>query len=367
MISKNNSSQLENFYLGKKIFLTGHTGFKGSWLALLLTMMGAKVIGYALKAEEESLFELINLESWIESSIIADITNLDNLKKSIANCQPSIVIHMAAQSLVRASYLNPVSTFNTNIIGTANLFEAIRAVPSIHAVVNVTSDKCYENKENMSAYKEEDQLGGRDPYSASKACAELITSSYWRSFFMPQKEVMIASARAGNVIGGGDFSSDRIIPDIVKAIKLKKILELRSPQAIRPWQHVLDPLYGYLILAKQLFQASLRKDISFCKAYNFGPPLNNEVNVEQLSKEFISKIGLRNYKINSDTNLIEAGILKLNSSLAQKELKWSTKLDFKQAVDWSASWYQNYLQDGDVKDFTIKQIENYLNIISNQN
>ncbi|MDX1949528.1 MAG: CDP-glucose 4,6-dehydratase, partial [Rickettsiales bacterium] len=269
-----------------------------------------------------------------------------------------IIIHMAAQPLVRDSYFDPRKTYETNVIGTLNVFEAARKSGSVKAIVNITTDKCYENKEIDYAYKEDDALGGYDPYSSSKACAEILTSSYRRSFF--QKEgIALASVRAGNVIGGGDFSVDRIIPDIFRAIRDQKKVELRSPKAIRPWQHVLEPLLGYLILTKNLYE---KKQI-FAKAYNFGPNADAEQDVETLTKTFIEKIGFGSYKINPDVNLHEAGILKLDNSLAKKELNWQPKLSFAEAIEWTVQWYQNYLgKKSDIKNFALDQIAEFCQI-----
>lgn len=358
---------LQNFYKNKKVFLTGHTGFKGSWLALWLSKMGAEVVGFSLKPEEESLFNLAAVEEEIEKSIIGDIRNSEDISKAIANCQPEIVIHMAAQALVRDSYSDPRKTYETNVLGTLNVFEAARKVSGIKAILNITTDKCYENKEINYAYKEEDPLGGYDPYSSSKACAEILTSSYRRSFF-EKAGINLASVRAGNVIGGGDFSVDRIIPDIFRSIRSNKNVILRSPQAIRPWQHVLEPLYGYLLLTKNLYE----KGNGFAKAYNFGPNNDNEVNVENLTKSFIEKIGSGNYGLELLCNevqhedgkltkkLHEAGILKLDNSLAKRELSWNPKLSFDDTIKFTADWYKHYLaKRTDIKNFTIKQIEDF--------
>ncbi|MBU6338593.1 MAG: CDP-glucose 4,6-dehydratase [Rickettsiales bacterium] len=351
-------NDLQKFYKGKKIFLTGHTGFKGSWLALWLSQMGAKVVGYALKADEESLFNLGKVEDGLEKSIIADIRNEIELGNAVKEFQPEIIIHMAAQPLVRRSYVDPKETYETNIIGTLNLFEAARKSGSVKAVLNITTDKCYENKEIDYAYREEDPMGGYDPYSSSKACAEILTSSYRRSFFT-KEGIHLASARAGNVIGGGDFSCDRIIPDIVRSIKDKKEVQLRSPNAIRPWQHVLEPLHGYLILTKNLYE----KGEFFAKAYNFGPDKDAEVNVENLTKSLIKNLQLGSYKISENCNLHEAGILKLDNSKAKEELNFYPVLNFDNAIKMTAEWYLKYLENRDlVGDFTKKQIEEFCNL-----
>ena len=347
---------LKNFYSGKKVFLTGHTGFKGSWLALWLSMMGAKVVGFALEPEKESLFNLAGVGLELEKSIIGDIRNSDEIAAKIKKFQPEIILHLAAQPLVRDSYFDPRKTYETNVIGTLNVFEAARKAGSVKVITNITTDKCYENREIDYAYKEDDALGGYDPYSSSKACAEILTSSYRRSFF--QKEgIHLASVRAGNVIGGGDFSVDRIIPDIFRAIRAGEKVRLRSPNAIRPWQHVLEPLYGYLLLTKNLYENGEK----FAKAYNFGPNKDAEQNVEILTKTFIEKIGIGSYEIASDATLHEAGILKLDHSRATKELNWQSKLSFDQTLQWTADWYKNYLANkSSVKDLTTEQINKFI-------
>lgn len=343
----------KNFYRGKKIFLTGHTGFKGAWLSLWLLKMGAKLSGFSLAPEKESLFNILDLASQLEESTIGDIRDFTLLEKKLKNFQPEIVIHMAAQALVRPSYTDPRLTYETNVIGTLNVFEAARKAGSVEALVNITTDKCYENKEINHNYREDDPLGGYDPYSSSKACAEILTSSYRRSFF--EKEgISLASARAGNVIGGGDFSVDRIIPDIFRAIRDGKKVELRSPNSIRPWQHVLEPLCGYLTLAKNLYE----KGKNFSKPYNFGPDSDAEKNVETLTKNFIEKIGVGAYDINANADLHEAGILKLDNDRAKKELSWKPKLSFDEAIFWTADWYKNYLEKkSEIQKFTSDQIE----------
>jgi len=346
---------LENFYRGKKVFLTGHTGFKGSWLSLWLSQMGAKVCGFALKADEESLFNLAKIDETLEKSIIGDIRNAEQIAQEIKNFQPEIIIHMAAQPLVRQSYFDPRETYETNVIGTLNVFEAARKAGSVKAILNITTDKCYENKEIDHHYAEEDPLGGYDPYSSSKACAEILTSSYRRSFFSKEK-IALGSARAGNVIGGGDFSVDRIIPDIFRALREETEVELRFPNAVRPWQHVLEPLYGYLLLTKNLYENGEK----FAKPYNFGPNFGEEVNVENLVKNFIAKIGKGHYKISAEAALHEAGMLKLDNSQAIKELNWQPKLSFDEAILWTAQWYKNYLEKSlEVKNFTINQIKEF--------
>lgn len=348
--------ELQNFYKNKKIFLTGHTGFKGSWLALWLIKMGAEVVGYSLQADDESLFKLAEVEKDLKKSIIADIRDAEKITKAIKESQAEILIHMAAQPLVRRSYFDPKETYETNVIGTLNVFEAARKSGSVKAILNITTDKCYENKEIDYAYKEDDNLGGYDPYSSSKACAEILTSSYRRSFF--EKEgIALASARAGNVIGGGDFSVDRIIPDIFRSIKSNQQVQLRSPNAIRPWQHVLEPLYGYLLLTKKLYENGEK----FATAYNFGPDNDKEVNVENLTKSLIQNLGFGSYKISIDATLHEAGILKLDNSKAKKELGWKPSLTFDETMQMTAEWYLNYLNNKSIRDISISQIQDFTN------
>lgn len=341
-----------SFYKDRKIFLTGHTGFKGAWLSLWLGEMGAKVCGFALKPEEESLFNLAKVEESLEESVIGDIRNRDEINLAVKKFQPEIIIHMAAQPLVRDSYVDPLKTYETNVIGTLNVFEAARKSGSVKTILNVTTDKCYENRESLRPYQENDRLGGYDPYSSSKACAEILTSSYRRSFF-EKEEIGIASARAGNVIGGGDFSVDRIIPDIVRAIRDGKKVEIRSPKSIRPWQHVLEPLYGYLLLTKNLFE----RENFFSKAYNFGPDSDAEVTVEELVKAFIQRIGCGSYEVGESKDFHEANLLRLDSTMAKTELGWSPKLSFRESISWTVDWYKCYLNDKkQVKDLSKAQI-----------
>ena len=271
-------------YKGKKVLVTGHTGFKGSWLSLWLIKLGAKVIGYALEPPTNSNhFELLNLDM---VSIIGDIRDRDRLNAIFKKYKPEVVFHLAAQPLVRYSYINPVETFETNVMGTINVFEACRITESVKAIVNITSDKCYENKEWIWGYRESDPLGGYDPYSASKGCAELVTSSYRKSFFNPEDyskkhNTLLASARSGNVIGGGDWGKDRLIPDIVRAISKNEKLYIRNPKATRPWQHVLEPLSGYLFLGQMLLEGKTE----FADAWNFGPNEGCHTDVETVVKK----------------------------------------------------------------------------------
>jgi CDP-glucose 4,6-dehydratase len=354
--------KLKKFYFGKKVFITGHTGFKGCWMALWLNKLGAEVCAYALPPEDVrgNLFKQIALDSKITSKL-GDINDAQNLQKSVSDFKPEIFFHLAAQALVRKSYKNPVETYMSNVIGTANVFEAIRKTDTVKTLVNITTDKCYENKEWVWPYRENDELGGYDPYSSSKACAEIVTSAYRRSFFTDGK-VGIATARAGNVIGGGDFSEDRIIPDIVEAIQNNKEVILRNATAIRPWQHVLDAIYGYLVLAMNLHENVKR----FEGAYNFSPSSNEVYNVESITKIFIDTIGKGSYKIDSSlANLHEANILKLDPSKAKNLLDWETKFSTKEAIIFTSEWFKNYIKAGDIYNFTLKQLDEYEQKINN--
>jgi CDP-glucose 4,6-dehydratase len=347
------------FFQNKRIFLTGHSGFKGSWMSLWLSQLGSEVCGYSLMPEKESLFNILKIDKVIKKSIFADIRNKKELEQELIDFSPDIVIHMAAQPLVRASYADSVYNFETNVMGVVNLFESILKCKSVKAVLNITTDKCYENREIDYNYKEGDGLGGYDPYSASKACSEIITSCYRRSFF-EAKGVNVASVRAGNVIGGGDFSVDRIIPDIFRAIRAKNSVEIRSPRSIRPWQHVLEPLCGYLMIVNKLCQSDGEK---YALAYNFGPDKEAEVDVESLVKKIIEHMGFGDYKINLDNNLHEAKMLKLDNSFVKKEIGWKPNLLFDEAVSWTAEWYKKYFLNESVKSFTLAQIRDFEKLI----
>ncbi len=325
------------------MFLTGHTGFKGTWLSVWLHMLGAKVSGYALEPNTEpSLFGLIKSEELLQS-VIGDVRDSVSLKRAISQFKPDIVFHLAAQPLVRESYRLPEETFSTNVMGTVNVLEAVRHCSSIKAFINVTTDKVYENQEQLNGYREDDKLGGYDPYSNSKVCSELVTSSYLNSFFNPndyeKHGVAIATVRAGNVIGGGDWAADRIIPDIVRAIKTDEQLIIRNPDAIRPWQHVLEPLSGYLRLAEKLYA----EGVGWNGAWNFGPVLENTKKVTDLINKFQECYGqpvLVHYE--KDTAMHETGILTLDTSKARTLLNWRTGMNFDDIVNLTAAWYKQY-------------------------
>ena len=334
------------FYKDKCVLVTGHTGVKGAWLSAWLIEMGAKVVGYALapEADRPNLFVDARLQNDMHS-VIADLSALDTLRETCEAFRPDIILHLAAQSLVRRSYINPLETFQTNVMGTANVLEVARTTPSTQACVIVTTDKCYENRETLRAYREEDALGGHDPYSASKGAAEIVTSSYRRSFFADETSAAVASARAGNVIGGGDWAEDRLIPDVVRAIQGKTELQIRNPDAVRPWQHLLEPLSGYLTLAKQLCESGP----TFAEAWNFGPNEEDAVPVrqvlDQIQADWSAAAELRIRYGQHDDEPHEANLLRLDSTKAKTRLNWQPKLNLEDAVSWTCKWYETYLDD----------------------
>lgn len=344
------------FWRDKSVFITGHTGFKGGWLALWLQKMGATVSGYSLAPPTKpNLYSVACVEKNIHS-ITADVCKLDLLQKTMKAEKPDFAFHFAAQPLVRVSYADPVQTFNTNIMGTVNFLEAIRFTPSVRAAVIVTSDKCYDNDNKVHKHKEKDVLGGSNPYASSKACAELITEAYRRTYFESNRTA-IATVRAGNVIGGGDWGKDRLIPDLINAFCRKQVLELRYPNAIRPWQHVLEPLHGYLLLAEQLW----RRGKTCAKGWNFGPTKGRPWRVSELVNE-AARIWGQNaqWQIVGEKQLSEDSYLDIDSSMASKALGWKTKLDTKSAIKWSIDWYRAYLNDKkDMRKYSLKQIEKY--------
>jgi len=352
--------QLQTYYKNKKVFVTGHTGFKGAWLTAILHGFGAIVKGYALAPEhQEGLFNLLRPLDTCES-VIADIRNKEKLEKEMLSFKPDFIFHLAAQPLVRRSYAIPAETFEVNVAGTANLLEAITRLPGKCSVVVVTTDKVYENKEMDILYKESDRLGGYDPYSASKACTELVISSFRNSFFnpadFPHHKKTIASARAGNVIGGGDWSEDRLVPDIVRSLQRHQTINVRNPGAVRPWQHVLEPLTGYLILG-----ALLEMNAAPSAAYNFGPLPGDHLSVRQLVSMLIEQWGEGDWKdISGKDQPHEAQLLQLDIALALKELQWAPKLAAADAVRWTLEWYKQPVNNQ--AQFTLQQIKNYLAI-----
>lgn len=342
---------------GRNVLITGHTGFKGSWLGQVMQSLGANVSGFSLAPETQpSHFETVSWKGLKHQ--IGDIRDHASLTRFVKESRPEVVFHMAAQPLVLRSYHEPRFTYETNVMGTLNLLEAVRETPSVRAVVVVTSDKCYENREVNHAYREEDPMGGYDPYSSSKGCAEILTSSYRRSFFDldgfgSKHNVLIASARAGNVLGGGDWSDNRLIPDFARAFRDGKKVTIRSPKAVRPWQHVLEPLNGYMLLAEKLLAG--QKD--FASAWNFGPEIDGCWTVEQIVKE-AQKIwsGFEFEIVNNDRH--EATLLMLDSAKAKAQLQWLPVLNVEETLKWTLQWYKDYLRDGKVD--TSAQIEEYL-------
>ena len=349
-----------DFWNGKRVFLTGHTGFKGSWLSLWLQIMGADVCGFALKPPTEpSLFEAAHVEQGM-TSVIGDVTDLPSLQQAIAQHQPDIVLHMAAQPLVRYSYKNPVETYATNVMGTVNLLEAVRHTPSVRTVVIITSDKCYENKEWVWGYREDEPMGGHDPYSNSKGCAELVTAAYRSSFFSPETYdshgVGVASGRAGNVIGGGDWALDRLIPDMVRAFHAEESVLIRNPHAIRPWQHVLEPLGGYLVLAEKLWTGGTQ----YVGGWNFGPNDDDAKPVSWIVERLIQLWGEgASWTLDEGPHPHEASYLKLDCSKAKSLLKWSPQLTLAEALEWLVEFYKGYYQQDDVRAIAERQIHQY--------
>lgn len=348
------------FWKNKKVFITGHTGFKGSWLSLWLQKLGADVIGFALEpSTQPNLFELASVANEMQS-IYGDVRDFEQLLQSLQKTQPDIVIHMAAQALVQHSYQYPIETYATNVMGTVNLLEAVRHCDSVKTVVNVTSDKCYENKEWDWSYREDESLGGYDPYSNSKGCAELVTSAYRNSFFnvkdFQRHGKAIASARAGNVIGGGDWNKNRLVPDIVQAFINKEVACIRNPDAIRPWQHVLEPLAGYLLLAEKLWQSPE----TFSQAWNFGPHENDAQPVRVIADCLTDLWGQDAQWIEEQKTFAhEAKTLKLDITKAKNKLGWKPRLNLEQALHYVTDWYKSWQQNQDMKKITLAQIQDY--------
>ena len=339
----NKFKYLNNFWKGKKVFLTGHTGFKGSWFSILLNLLGAKVAGYSLKPNSNlNLFELAKLNKIIHKNIFGDIRDYNKLKKSIKNFSPDFVVHMAAQSLVRDSYFSPKYTYEVNTLGTVNVLNILNELKFIKSALIITTDKVYFNNNKKNFYKENSLLGGLDPYSNSKSCAELVVNSYNRSFF-EKKNIFVATARAGNVIGGGDFSKDRILPDFFRSLLKNKKLILRSPNSIRPWQHVIDPLYGYLLLLIKLY----KKQTITSDAFNFGPKKSNNKSVNDvinlINKEFNNSVRVIK-KTNSLKNYHESKILMLNSDKSKKILNWDTKYNLEQSIKLTSCWFKDFFE-----------------------
>lgn len=351
------------FWRGKRVFITGHTGFKGSWISLWLQQLGAEVTGFALlPPTQPSLFEVAKVSQGM-TSVTGDIRNAETLTLAMRQAAPEIVIHMAAQPLVRRSYLDPVETYSTNVMGTVNMLEAVRQTPSVRAVVNVTTDKCYENKEWVWGYREDEPMGGFDPYSSSKGCAELVTSAYRNSYFNTAKNghapVALASARAGNVIGGGDWAEDRLIPDIVRAIDAGESIKIRNPHATRPWQHVLEPLSGYLILAERLYT----EGATFAQAFNFGP-LEEDARPVQWIVDSMAKYwgGNASWHIENGTHPHEAHYLKLDCSKAHATLGWIPRWNLELALQSIVVWHKTYRSGQNMREVCEQQIADYVGL-----
>ncbi len=347
--------ELKKFFKGKKVFVTGHTGFKGSWLTSCLIILGARVCGYSKKDEKKKHYERLCYYQKVKN-IYGNILDYKKLEKTLKKFQPEIIFHLAAQPLVSKSYLCPYETLQTNSIGSLNIMNISRGLPKLKSLVLITSDKCYKNLEINRGYKENDVLGGNDPYSASKAAAEIIFKAYQESFFNYKKMLGAATTRAGNVIGGGDWSEDRIIPDGIKSISKKKSLIIRNPRSTRPWQHVLEPVSGYLILAKKLFENPKK----FSGSWNFGPLSNETMNVQNIVNLLFKFLKIKKKVSIKKANFKEANLLKLNSNKSLKHLKWKNIWNMRRSIEETAIWYKAYIMKIDVKKVTSLQINKYL-------
>lgn len=351
-----------NFYEDKRILITGHTGFKGSWLSIWLHELGAEVIGVGLDPySDKDNYVLSGIGSKIKADLRTDIRDGEKMRQIFSEYQPEIVFHLAAQPLVRLSYEMPVETYETNVMGTIHVMEAIRHTPSVKVGVMITTDKCYENKEQIWGYRENEPMGGYDPYSSSKGAAEIAISSWRRSFFNPQDygekhHVSIASVRAGNVVGGGDWAKDRIVPDCIRALEAEKTIEIRSPQSIRPWQHVLEPLSGYMLLAKKMWNEPTK----YCEGWNFGPRTDSIATVWNVANTLITHYGKGKLKDVSDPNALhEANLLMLDISKAKFKLGWEPRMNIDQCMGMTVDWYKRYQVDN-VYNLCVEQINKYL-------
>jgi CDP-glucose 4,6-dehydratase len=348
------------FWRARRVLVTGHTGFKGAWLSSWLANLRAGVTGYALGATSSpNLFDLLRLEAQVHS-VEGDVRDLNGLKAVMDQARPEIVFHMAAQSLVRAGYRDPLYTYSTNVMGTVNVLEAVRQVGGVRVLVNITSDKCYEDQEQVGGYREGDRLGGRDPYSSSKACAELITAAYRDALFTQAgngvPSVALASARTGNVLGGGDWSEDRLVPDSMRALSRKIPIRIRNPTAIRPWQHVLEPLRGYLLLAQKLWSDGAE----FVGGWNFGPGVDNARAVGWVVERLVGLWGPgASWMPDEGEHPHEASCLKLDSSKAEARLGWACRLDIEQTLEWVVEWYRAFHAGEDPREVTSSQISRY--------
>ena len=344
----------DGIYKDRRIYVTGHTGFKGAWLCAWLKALGGQITGYSLDLPgSPNHFDLLQLPV---SHVEGDIRDLEHLSQSVQQCQPEIVFHLAAQPLVRLSYAHPAETYSTNVMGTVNILEACRRTPGVKAIINITTDKCYENREWLWGYREDDALGGRDPYSSSKACSELVTSAYRQSFFAEQEAgPFVASARSGNVIGGGDWAPDRIVPDMVRAALAGRPVQLRHPAAVRPWQHVLEPLAGYLQLGALL----LNKGKDYAQAWNFGPDERNFTSVAELvelAQQYWDRVEFA--LLEGEGGPHEAGLLKLDSAKARQLLGWKPVWNCQQGIERTVSWYRAFYEEKQI--LTQRQIEEYM-------
>lgn len=343
-------------FSGKRVFITGHTGFKGSWLAFILSEAGAEVTGYALHPHTAvNHFDLLELDRKMKH-IVGDVRDSEMLEKTVHDFEPEFVFHLAAQALVRPSYDDPITTFSTNVMGSVNLLETVRLCESVRSLVYITSDKCYENVEWIWGYRENDQLGGRDPYSASKAAAELVFSTYARSFFEQRPMLGAASTRAGNVIGGGDWAVDRIIPDCIRAIEADEPVRLRNPRATRPWQHVLEPLAGYLLLAARLYEEPKK----WGGSWNFGPSTEQVRTVKNVAEIIVGHIGKGRVEVvESMMKVHEARLLQLNCDKANQLLGWYPRWDVEKTLEATALWYKTVMYGGDAEAITRAQIKEF--------
>jgi CDP-glucose 4,6-dehydratase len=351
----------ESFWKGKKVLITGHTGFKGSWLSLWLQLLGADLVGLSLDPPTKpSLYEQANVAAGM-LSLRADIRDFKKVNEIFQTYKPEVVFHLAAQSLVRYSYISPMETYQTNVMGTMHILEAIRNSSSVKVVVMVTSDKCYENREWDRGYRESDSMGGYDPYSSSKGCAELIVASY-RSSFLQDKDVGLATVRAGNVIGGGDWADDRLIPDILRSFESGEPVLIRNPHATRPWQHVLEPLSGYLLLAQKLFDNK-----EYAEGWNFGPKEQDIKPVESILKKMILNLPGFSWELNPNTSPHEANILKLDISKAQSKLGWSPEWALNKSLDKIIDWHKAWIDKEDMQLRCVTEIKEYMKDMQNKN